>query len=84
MDAIFNIRTIANRLCGDKEKNAIETCCATPLVFVNLRKHNKSWTGQVEGVIQIARKLLTKYPNVGILLMDSQTAMRMQKQLLRH
>ncbi|MEM1171058.1 MAG: tetratricopeptide repeat protein [Cyanobacteria bacterium P01_H01_bin.35] len=37
-----------------------------PLLWVNLRKHNKSWKSQEEGSANIINKLSKDFPNIGI------------------
>ncbi|HEX8549684.1 MAG TPA: hypothetical protein VF691_22180, partial [Cytophagaceae bacterium] len=37
-----------------------------PLLWINLRGHNKSWISQVDGYANIVKKLSESYPNIGI------------------
>jgi hypothetical protein len=37
-------------------------------IWFNLRNHNKSWGGQVNGIIQIAKEMNKRYKNVGVLI----------------
>lgn len=37
-----------------------------PLIWINLRSHNRSWVSQVSGYIEIINKLVEIYPNLGI------------------
>jgi tetratricopeptide (TPR) repeat protein len=38
-----------------------------PLLWINLRGHNKSWISQVDGYANIIKKLSESYPNISIL-----------------
>lgn len=67
-DAAFYIRKIANSYCSENQKRLITECVANPLIFINLRKHNKAWQEQVDGIINLARALKQKYPHLGIIL----------------
>lgn len=37
-----------------------------PLIWINLRSHNRSWVSQIPGYIEIINKLVEIYPNLGI------------------
>lgn len=37
-----------------------------PLIWINLRSHNKSWISQVAGYIEIINKLVEIYPNLAL------------------
>ncbi|WP_144034096.1 hypothetical protein [Sporomusa silvacetica] len=67
-ETVFHIRQIANSYCSESQKRLITDCVADPLIFINLRKHNKAWQEQVDGTINIARALKQEYPNIGIFL----------------
>ncbi|HWR41608.1 hypothetical protein [Sporomusa sp.] len=67
-EAAFHIQQIANTYGSDSQKRLIAHCVADPLIFINLRKHNKAWQEQVDGIINLARALKQTYPNVGIFL----------------
>jgi hypothetical protein len=67
-EAAFHVQQIANTYGSDSQKRLIADCVADPLIFINLRKHNKAWQEQIDGIINLARALKQTYPNAGIFL----------------
>ena len=67
-EAAFHIQQTAKSYCSERQKRLITDCVADPLIFINLRKHNKAWQEQADGIINLARALKQTYPQVGIFL----------------
>lgn len=67
-EAAFHIREISRQYISNEQKRLIERCSSEPLLFINLRKHNKAWKEQVGGIIELARTMKHNYPRVGIVL----------------
>ncbi|MDF2571507.1 MAG: hypothetical protein K0R55_3111, partial [Sporomusa sp.] len=67
-EAAFHVQQTAHNYGSDSQKRQIADCVADPLIFVNLRKHNKAWQEQVDGIINLARALKQSYPHVGVFL----------------
>lgn len=67
-EAAFYVQQTAKSYCSESQKHLISDCVADPLIFINLRKHNKAWQEQVDGIINLARALKQNYPNIGIFL----------------
>ncbi|WP_371372015.1 hypothetical protein [Sporomusa aerivorans] len=67
-EAAFRVQLTAGKYATESQKRIIAGCTADPLIFINLRKHNKSWQEQVDGIIHLAQALKQLYPEVGILL----------------
>ncbi|GGA21508.1 hypothetical protein [Okeania sp. KiyG1] len=65
-----NIRRVAWEKCSPElTKNLTdikENQKIYPLIWVNLRNHNKSWISQVKGYANIVNKLREDYPNICI------------------
>ena len=69
---------IKEELAGRIYSNAKNKCSKTvleevenakkhfPLIWVNLRSHNKSWRSQTEGYANIINKLYEDYPKIGV------------------
>lgn len=67
-EAAFHVQQTAQRYGSERQKRLIADCMADPLIFINLRKHNKAWQEQVDGTINLAEALKQNYPNIGIFL----------------
>ena len=67
-EAAWRVQQTAEKYGSAGQKQLIAGCRADPLLFINLRKHNKAWQEQVEGTIQLARALQQTYPKLGIFL----------------
>lgn len=67
-EAASRLYQAARKYGSERQKHLIADCVADPLIFINLRKHNKAWQEQVNGIINLARALKQSYPNVGIFL----------------
>jgi hypothetical protein len=67
-EAAFRVQQTAENYGSRAQKQLIAGCTAEPLLFINLRKHNKAWQEQVEGTIQLAKALKPTYPKLGIFL----------------
>jgi hypothetical protein len=67
-EAAFHIQNIANRYSNSEQQQCIAQCVADPLIFINLRKHNKAWQEQISGVVCLAEALQSHYPRLGIFL----------------
>ncbi|MCL2923054.1 MAG: hypothetical protein MGF17_00050 [Trichodesmium sp. MAG_R04] len=39
-----------------------------PLLWINVREHNKSWVNQIDGYANIITKLSDKYPQIGVII----------------
>ncbi|TWH46004.1 hypothetical protein [Sporomusa sp. KB1] len=82
-DAAFHIQQAAKSYCSGSQKRLLADCVADPLIFINLRKHNKAWLEQVDGIINLARALKQNYPNVGIFL-DGLSDCQEDAELINH
>ncbi len=67
-EAAFHIQNIAKQYSTSEQQQSIAHCEADPLIFVNLRKHNKAWQEQVSGIISLAEALQSHYPRLGFFL----------------
>ena len=69
-DYIEKIRRVAMEKCSQEFTQQLtdikENQKIYPLIWVNLRNHNKSWISQVKGYANIINKLRENYPNIGI------------------
>lgn len=64
---IAKISEAAFRKCSSDLLKQVELAKKDfPLLWINLRSHNKAWISQVEGYINIITKLAEKYPNLAI------------------
>ncbi|NEP42428.1 MAG: hypothetical protein F6K35_25695, partial [Okeania sp. SIO2H7] len=69
-DYLSRIYNVAKDKCSEdflKMLNAIREKKETfPLIWLNVRSHNKSWVSQVHGLANIINKLTESFPNLGI------------------
>ncbi|WP_371364167.1 hypothetical protein SRRS_50050 [Sporomusa rhizae] len=82
-EAAFHIQKVAQGYCSESQKRQLADCVADPLIFINLRKHNKAWLEQVDGIINLVRALKQNYPNVGIVL-DGLSDCQEDAELIEH
>ena len=67
-EAAYRVQQTASKCCSESQKELLADCVADPLIFINLRKHNKAWQEQAEGIINLARAVKLSYPDVGFFL----------------
>jgi tetratricopeptide (TPR) repeat protein len=61
------IYSSAKNKCSQTVLNEVENAKQHfPLIWVNLRSHNKSWISQTEGYANIINKLSEDYPKIGV------------------
>jgi len=65
IDRIYNLSV--KKCAPDLLSQIQEAKKLFPLLWINIRTHNRVWVSQVEGVSQIIKRLHLDYPNLGVI-----------------